>query len=174
MSVGQPEGRSTRLDSPAVGSWLRRVVALFSGPGWVARLCVAYVVAVTLVVVAIEFPQRISGLGDTARANASLSYADREIAGGNSVLADQLLAYEARSILPAGEPYRLAIGSKLTKQASLSTASLPGWLGYFLLPRREDDRARWVICYGCDTSALGGIYTAIWQDDLGISVGRTG
>jgi hypothetical protein len=146
----------------------------FKGPGALARWCVAYVVAVTLVIVAIELPKRISELGATARENSSLSYADREIGGGNSVLADQLLAYEARSILPPREPYRLAVGTHVTKQATLSTPSLVAWLRYFLLPRRQEDGARWVICYGCDPSSLGAPYAAIWQDDYGISVGRTG
>jgi len=173
VSVGRPEGGGGRLEDVVV-EWLRRGAVCFSGPGWLARACVAYVVAVTLVLVAIELPKRVSELGRTTHDNASLSYADREIAGGNSVLADQLLAYEARSIVPPGEPYRVVIGSKLTKQASLPTTSLPGWLQYFLLPRRQEGKARWVICYGCDPSSLGGAYTAVWSDDYGISVGRVG
>jgi hypothetical protein len=154
--------------------WWPTLRSLFSGQGSLARICVAYVVAVSLVLVVIELPKRLRELGDIAGANASLSFADREIAGGNSVLADQQLAYEARAIIPRGAPYRLVIGPKVTKQASLSTASLPGWLRYFLMPRRESNSAQWVICYGCDPAALGARYVSLWHDEYGISVGHLG
>ena len=131
-----------------------------------------YVVAVSLVLVAVELPKRLDELGDVATANASLSFADREIAGGNSVLADQQLAYEAQALLPPGATYRVVIGPRLTKEASLPTTSLPDWLGYFLLPRREADNATWIICYGCDPASLGAPYESLWHDDYGISVGR--
>ena len=140
--------------------------------GSLARLCTVYVVVVSLVAVAVELPKRLGNLGDTAAANASLSYADREIAGGNSVIADQLLAYEARAILPRDAPYRVVVGARLTKHASLSTASVPGWFRYFLMPRRQNDEAKWVVCYGCDPARLGGPYEPLWSDDFGLSVGR--
>lgn len=150
----------------------RHVRGVLSGPGALGRLCVVCVVVVSLALVAVELPRRLDDLGDVSTANASLSYADREIAGGNSVLADQLLAYEARAILPLDVPYRVVIGSKLTKQATLSTASVPSWLRYFLMPRRQAEGARWVVCYGCDPAGLGGRYQPLWSDDFGISVGR--
>jgi hypothetical protein len=166
-SDGRPRGAGNGLSA-----WSQHALGVFTGRGALARLCVVYVVVVSLAVVAIELPKRLGGLGDVSAANASLSYADREIAGGNSVIADQLLAYEARAILPRDASYRVVVGVKLTKQASLSTASVPGWLRYFLMPRRQDDGARWVVCYGCDPARLGAGYEALWSDDFGISVGR--
>jgi hypothetical protein len=127
---------------------------------------------VSLVAVAVELPKRLHDLGDIAVANASLSYADRDIAGGNSVIADQLLAYEARAILPRDAAYRVVVGARLTKRASLSTASVPGWFRYFLMPRRQDDGAKWVVCYGCDPAQLSAPYEPLWSDEFGLSVGR--
>ena len=118
--------------------------------------------------------KRLSDLGKEAGANAALSFADRDVAGGNSVLADQLLAYEANSIIPPDASYRLVIGPRLTKQASLPTTSVPGWLRYFLMPRRQDDSASWVVCYGCDPAGLGARYEPLWSDPYGISVGKLG
>ena len=141
-------------------------------PDGSARLCAACVAAVALALVAIEFPQAVNRLGNDAAANAALSYADREIAGGNSVVADQLLAYEASSILPRDASYRVVTGPKLTKQASLPTTSVPGWLRYFLLPRRQEDGANWVVCYGCDPTRFDSPYEPLWSDEYGISVGR--
>jgi hypothetical protein len=155
-----------------LSAWSRHTRSVLTGPGTFARLCVVGVVTVSLGLVAVELPKRLGDLGDVSSANASLSYADREIAGGNSVLADQLLAYEARAILPLDASYRVVIGPKLTRQATLSTASVPSWLRYFLMPRRQDDGSRWVVCYGCDPARLGARYQPLWSDDFGISVGR--
>lgn len=160
------DARTARFDSS------RFAKEFMSWPGGVARLCVVYVAAAAILLVAVELPTAIRGLGRDAAANAALSYADREIGGGNSVVVDQLLAYEARSIIPRGASYRLVIGPRVTKQATLSTASLPGWLRYFLMPRRQVDGATWVVCYGCDPSGLGARYEPLWSDTFGISVGR--
>ena len=166
-----PQGRPHDAGS-GLPAWSRHARSAFAGPGALARLCVVYVVVVSLVVIAVELPKRLRDLSNVSSANASLSFADREIAGGNSVLADQLLAYEARSILPRDASYRIVIGPKLTKQATLPTTSLPGWLRYFLMPRRQDDRSGWVVCYGCDPARLGAPYEVLWRDAYGISVGR--
>ena len=165
------DGRSDATES-ASSDWSRHALDFLIWPGGVARLCVVYVVAVALVLVAIELPKTVHRLGNDSTANAALSYADREIAGGNSIVADQLLAYEARSIIPRDASYRVVIGPKLTKRASLPTTSLPGWLRYFLMPRRQEDGASWVVCYGCDATRLGAAYESLWSDEYGISVGR--
>jgi hypothetical protein len=47
------------------------------------------------------------------------------------------------------------------------------WYRYFLLPRRPAADARWIICYGCDTTELGK-YVVRWHDRNGISIGRRG
>lgn len=166
--TAKPDGGSAVVRSS------RRARDLLTWPSGVARLCVVYVASAALVLVVFELPKAIRGLGRDAAANAALSYADRDVGGGNSVIADQLLAYEARSIIPRGASYRVVIGPKVTKHATLSTASLPGWLRYFLMPRRQVDGATWVVCYGCDQAGLGGRYEALWTDEFGISVGRLG
>ena len=159
------------LDRPQ--DWSTRLVELLEWPRGIARLAAASCVAVALGVLVYELPRTVDLLGDDAARNAALSYADRDIAGGNAVLADQLLAYQARAIIPANAPYRVVIGPKLGKQAALPTSSLPGWLRYSLMPRRPSDTApTWIVCYGCDTSPWGDRYEILWHDDYGISVGR--
>jgi hypothetical protein len=135
-------------------------------------VCVAATVAAALVVVAMELPNTLDRLGSTASANSALSFADREVAGGNAVLADQMLAFEARGLIPANESYRVLTGPRLTKQAALPITSLEGWLTSWLIPRRPAGDAHWVICYGCDPAQVPG-YRVLWQDEYGISVGRT-
>jgi hypothetical protein len=117
-------------------------------------------------------PQALSQLGDTASQNSKLSYADREIGGGNSVIVDQEAAYEARGLIPTNARYRVVTGGRLKNATSLTGSFVEGWYHSFLIPRRPSSDARWVICYGCDIGALGGSYTVRWQDDNGISIGE--
>ncbi len=66
----------------------------------------------------------------------------------------------------------MRIGPKLTKSTDLTLDFVASWLRYFLLPRRPSDDARWIVCVGCDTSEYGSRYHVLWQDDIGISIGR--
>ena len=170
MGSGAPKPGTGRVSF----DWSRVSKDFLTWPGGIARLFVVYVAAAALLLVAVELPKAVRGLGRDAATNAALSYADRDVGGGNSVIADQLLAYEATSIIPRRASYRVVIGPRLTKHATLSTASLQGWLRYFLMPRRPADGATWVVCYGCDQSRLGAPYKPLWSDEYGISVGRLG
>jgi hypothetical protein len=136
--------------------------------GVIVILCVA----LTLSVVGIRYVKALSQLGDTASTNSSLSFDDRELAGGNSVVVDQRAAYEARALIPVNSSYRIAVGPGLRGATKLTEEHIGGWLRYFLMPRRPDgDDARWVICYGCDPSTLGNRYEVRWRDSNGISIG---
>jgi hypothetical protein len=137
-----------------------------------SRLAVSLCVVLTLGVTAVYYVKALSRLGDTATSNSSQSYDDREIAGGNSVVVDQVAAYEARGLIPRSATYRLVTGPGLRTSTELTQTFVGDWFRYFLMPRRPRPDARWVICYGCDTAALGGSYAARWADDKGISVGQ--
>ena len=137
-------------------------------PGVIAVLCLA----LALTVVAIRYPKALSQLGDSASSNSSLSFEDREIAGGNSIVLDQRAAYEARARIPVTDSYRVVVGPNLRRKTDLTEGFVASWLTYFLMPRRPLDGARWVICYGCDPSTLGSRSEVRWQDDDGISIRR--
>jgi hypothetical protein len=137
-------------------------------------LAVVLCVAVALGVGAVYYVKAISQLGDTASSNSSLSFDDRELAGGNSILVDQAAAYEAQGLIPERAAYRVVVGPHLREQTELTEAHVGGWFRYFLMPRRPRPDARWVICYGCDPASLGASYDVRWQDDKGISIGYAG
>jgi hypothetical protein len=137
-----------------------------------ASSVVVVCVAVALGVGAVYYYKALSQLGDTASSNSALAFDDREIAGGNSVVADQAAAYEARSLIPVSAAYRLVVGQRLRQHAELNEKYVEGWFRYFLMPRRPRLDARRIICYGCDTSELGGVYVVRWKDDIGISIGQ--
>jgi hypothetical protein len=137
-----------------------------------ARLLVTLIVAIATCIGLVHYLKALSQLGDRASSNSALGFADREIAGGNSILVDQRAAYEARGLIPEEGTYRVVVGPNLRERTELTDTYVSGWFTYFLMPRRPSDMARWVICYGCDTSTLGGSYEVRWHDDKGISIGR--
>jgi hypothetical protein len=137
-----------------------------------ARLLVTLIVAIATCVGLVYYVKGVSQLGDSASSNSSLGFADREIAGGNSILVDQRTAYEARGLIPEDGTYRVVVGPNLRERTELTETYVSGWFMYFLMPRRPRETAPWVICYGCDTSTLGGSYELRWHDDKGISIGR--
>jgi hypothetical protein len=138
----------------------------------VARLGVVLVTLTTAGFALAYTPRALDRLDDRATRNSSLSYADREIAGGNSILVDQLAAYQARGLIPPDDTYRVVTGAGLKEKTDLTLPFVDSWFRYFLMPRRPSGSARWVICYGCDTHVLGGRWIESWHDDEGISIGR--
>ncbi len=116
----------------------------------------------------------VSFLQQVADANSALSYSDREVAGGNGIVVDQRAVYNARSLIPVDATYRVLTGAQVRDATSLTAVFVDGWFRYFLMPRRTSSKARWIICYGCDTSKLGGRYEVRWRDVNGISIGRLG
>jgi hypothetical protein len=137
-----------------------------------SRVAAAVGVALALAVAAVYYPKALSQFGDTSSTNSSQAYDDREIAGGNSVIVDQQAAYEARALIPAKAAYRVVTGSRLREKTELTETFVGDWFRYFLMPRRPERNAQWVICYGCDVSTLGGSYAVRWQDGKGISIGK--
>jgi hypothetical protein len=130
--------------------------------------------AAALVVACIYLPKALSRFGEVATSNSRLSYADREIAGGNSVIVDQNAAYEARGLIPSADTFRVRVGPAMKDATPLTLTHAESWFRYFLMPRRPSPRARWIICYGCDTTELGPSYRTVWRGESGISIGRLG
>lgn len=120
----------------------------------------------------VYYAKALVHLDDVADANSALSFSDREIAGGNSIIINQQAAYEARALIPPSARYRFHTGSRLRNATDLTIEHVASWYRYFLMPRRPTADARWIICYGCDVSALPPTYSIRWQDDNGISIGR--
>ncbi|HEY6067768.1 MAG TPA: hypothetical protein VIU81_03670 [Gaiellaceae bacterium] len=138
----------------------------------IARAGVVLCIALAVVLGAVYLVRALSDFGDAASNNSSLSFSDREVAGGNGIVADQQAVYEAQGIIPRNARYRVVTGSLPKNATSLTLPFIESWYRYFLMPRRTAADARWIICYGCDVSKLGGAYVIAWQDDQGISIGR--
>ncbi len=131
----------------------------------------AFCVAITLVALAVRYPDAFQDANETAEANAALDTVDRELGAGNSVFPDQRLLVEARSLIPPNEGFAVASGDPQPGWTELTAGSAEPFLRYFLLPRRLDPDARWIVCVGCDRSAYSGAQT-IWEGDNGLSILR--
>jgi hypothetical protein len=147
------------------------VLRWFSAGIATRRLVVALCVAVTIVALAVRYPDAFHDANETAEANAALDLVDRELGAGNSVFPDQRLLVEARSLIPANESFAVAAGDPQPGWTELTAGSAEPFLRYFLLPRRLDPDARWIVCVGCDRSAYSGART-IWEGDNGLSILR--
>lgn len=130
---------------------------------------------VACVVVAIGFgfvylvrtTDRLGGIADT---NGSANYDDREFAGGNSLVVDKRALYEARALIPPDGSYRLVPGPRVEGATDLTEPYIDQYARYFLMPRRPDPGAEWIICYGCDPAELERPTAVVWDNGAGISI----
>ena len=137
-----------------------------------ARVGVALVVAVAAGFICVYFFKGLHLLDGLAANNSAISFADREVAGGNSIVVDQSAAYEARALIPPNERYRVVTGGTVTGATSLTAPFVADWYRYFLMHRRPAADAKWIVCYACDVAKLGGAYSVRWSDQSGISIGQ--
>lgn len=135
------------------------------------RLAVLFCLGVTLVALVVRYPDAIADLDALADANSALSYADREVAGGNSVVASQAAILEARARIPPDDTYAVRVGERQEGWSDLTADFVPGFAWSFLLPRRQADDGRWVLCYACDRAALGEV-EVVWEGEDGVSLLR--
>ena len=117
-----------------------------------------------VVAVAWLYPRAFREANDAARANARLDAVDRQLGGGNSVLPDQAIAVEARGRIPEDGTFTVAVGRPQPGWSSLAIpATLENYMRYFLLPRKTDPAAPWILCFACDPQAYPGART-VWED----------
>jgi hypothetical protein len=133
------------------------------------RAVVAAVFVLVGVLVAIYYVKALRRLDRVADANSALSYSDRKVAGGNSIVIDEQAALEAEALIPKDATFRVRVSSGISEANPLTPTFAESWFRYFLMPRRPAADARWVICYRCDRSELGS-YAVRWHDDADISI----
>lgn len=127
--------------------------------------------ALVLLAVAVRYPDTFRDANQTARANAALDLLDRKVGGGNSVIPDQEVLFEALGRIPADETFAVAVGGPRKGWTDLTATYAETFLRYFLLPRRVDPEARWIICFACDRKAIPGA-RAVWKGENGIAILR--
>jgi len=139
--------RGDRLRLAAIGVWL----------------------ALVLAVIAVRYPDAFRDANDTARANAALDLVDRTLGGGNSVWPDQGLMLEARGRIPPDGTFQVAVGGPQPGWTDLTATYAETFARYFLLPRRVEQGADWILCVACDRAAFPDA-DAVWEGEAGLSL----
>jgi len=110
------------------------------------------------------YPRAFADANRAARANARLDNIDRQLGGGNSVLPAQGIAIEARGRIPEHGTFSVAVGPRPPEWSVLADqASLENYMRFFLLPRRMEQTAPWILCFACDRSVYPDA-RPIWED----------
>ena len=144
------------------------------GPLGVVRVGVVFLVAVATLGVAVRYVSVLRDSDSAASRDAALSFSDREIAGGNGLVADQIAAYAARALIPADAPYHVAVDPGFSGGNAETVDHVAAYYRYFLMPRRPVEDAKWIVCYGCKVSEYGSDVRVLWRDEDGISILRRG
>lgn len=145
--------------------------SLLEWPDGTRRLAVLACVAVLVLALLDLYPDAVRQAGARADSNASLSYSDREFAGGNAVVADQGGLYRIRGLIPPNGSYSVSVGAPVDGWTDLTAPFVSWFARYFLLPRRQVDGAPWILCYACDPADHPGFVT-VWTGSDGISILR--
>jgi hypothetical protein len=151
---------------------MRRLSWWLAWPAGTVRIGVVFLVGVAVVAVVVRYPAVFRELDREAAKNSSLSYSDREIAGGNGLVADQIAAYAARGLIPENETYRIVVGADFAGGSDLTVPYVDSYYRYFLMPRRSAEDAQWIICYECDLARYDGRAEIVWEGSEGIAIAR--
>ena len=135
-----------------------------------SRVGVAVCVAVAIVFGLVSFVRAVDRLERDAEAHAAENVDDREFAGGNSLVVDKRALYEARALIPEDGSYRIVPGPGVEGKTELTEPYIDQYARYFLMPRRPDPNADWIICYGCDPAQLERPAAVVWDGGGGISI----
>ncbi len=135
------------------------------------RLVVAFCAAVVVAALAVRYPAAFQDANRAAHANAALDLIDRDVGAGSSVFPDQALLIEARGRIPPDESFAVDVGVPQRGWTELTADSAEPFLRSYLLPRRLDPAARWVVCVGCGRTAHAGA-EVVWKGEDGLSILR--
>jgi hypothetical protein len=152
------------------------LAALAEGRRGLARLGAAACAALTLVVGANRlFTEALPGQDHWASLNSSLGYTERTFPP-DEFIGSATVAEDARLWMPRTARYRLLVGEKYVSENSAWSWAAPHFLAGFLLPREQTDSASapWIVCIGCDRSALGPSFETLSDGGNGVLFGRIG
>jgi hypothetical protein len=141
-------------------------------PQGVVRVGVVFLVASVIAAVVVSYPGVLREAGRDAERNSDLSYSDREIAGGNGLVADQAAAYAARGLIPESDTFKVLVDPAFAGGSAETVQFVDSFYRYFLMPRRPAEGASWIICYGCDLAPYGERAEVVWEGEDDISIVR--
>jgi hypothetical protein len=146
-----------------------------------ARLAIGVAcVGFAAVLFALHLPSAIRSMNTTVQGYAPLHTAqDRLLTSGAIQGVPRDLQSEALALIPPRSDYAVLLPASVDAAAayginSTTYATAVPFLRYLLLPSWPVDapRARYVICFGCNTAPWDGRTTWLWTDGHGSSIGK--
>jgi hypothetical protein len=134
-----------------------------------------------MAVALVRAPSALVHFDHRASFNAERTPAERTIAAADGIGIDNAFLEEALALVPRNAPYAFEepqsaeIASKDYNIGGTTYLALPGYVQYLLLPRRlvPADRARYVLCYACNTDPFDPHWHRIWQSpSRGFVIGK--
>jgi hypothetical protein len=127
-----------------------------------------------------KIPGTVRAENASARYDATMSPIYRELFTGDTLGIPFDLSDNALKLIPPGAKYLiLGPSDEETAQTAYGMNAITyetffPWLRYLLLPARPavQGKARWVICWGCDTSPYDGHTDWLWTNGNGAVIGR--
>ena len=134
------------------------------------------------VVFVLDVPHAVRNLNGQRRFYSYIGNSSqyRELTTGDIEGLPLELQVEALRVIPPRANYAVLMPATLADAApygisAITMESGPAFLLYLLLPRwqvEDPAQARYVICFGCDTTPWDHHTTWLWRDDKGDSIGR--
>ena len=144
-------------------------------------LGVACVIAGAVTLVS-HVPRTVRSMNATERSDVLTSALDRLIKTGDTLDIPSDLQTHALAAIPPGSEYALLLPPTVTPAAEKSYGMdqfahdvVGAWLRYLLLPSRpvaDPGQARYIVCWGCDTTPWDGHTDWLWRNDKGAAIGR--
>jgi hypothetical protein len=131
------------------------------------------IVAVT-VLCAIELAHALALYDWRADQNAARTYLDREYGEPFDIVGSQKVVAAANLWMPEDASYRVLTGPNGVGGDGVAPELRRAFLRFLLLPRRQttSPTAAWVICAGCDRSALGPRFQVLSRGGEAMVFGR--
>lgn len=142
-------------------------------PGGTQRYLVIAIVVAAGVAALVRLPHELRDLRANARAVGSLSYADRDVGAGNSIVPEQVALYQFAGRIPLDATYRVIVGPAQDGWTERTATSIEPFVRYWLMPRRSAADAGWIVCVGCDPAEYPGAVEE-WSGEAGIRLLRIG
>jgi hypothetical protein len=138
-------------------------------------------VAGAVVLFAVKVPKTVNSLNASVRADAYITDPlGRQLTSGDMLGISRDLQAEALADIPAGSTYALLLPA--SEQAAndgygigpVAYVTAGPWLNYLLLPSYPvpPDQARYIVCWGCDTSPWDHHTTWLYENGQGVTIGR--
>jgi hypothetical protein len=129
----------------------------------------------------LKVPRTIGNLDSSVRGNAYITDPiGRSLTEGDMLGISRDLQLQAIAKIPRGSAYAVLLPSDQQLASSgygiepVTYETLAPWLNYLLLPSRQvsPKDARYVICWGCDTTPWDHRTTWLFDNDQGVAIGR--